>query len=164
MKVGKIQCTVFRDYMFKYQAKDFFINAKQEELTESLNKYHVDASKIPSPFLAVLLEVDGKKIVIDTGVGFSEKPIDVRGNQVFFKGRFPQLLLQQNIKKEDITDVIVTHFHPDHISGIFSDEGRVNFPNAHFHMHEAEWNFWHSAQSDNQPGQFKYFIERISRN
>jgi glyoxylase-like metal-dependent hydrolase (beta-lactamase superfamily II) len=69
-------------------------------------------------------------------------------------------LQQENIKKEDITDVIITHFHPDHIGGIFGDDEKLNFPNARFHMHEDEWNYWHSSQSDNQPGQFKYFIEK----
>jgi glyoxylase-like metal-dependent hydrolase (beta-lactamase superfamily II) len=160
LKIGKIQCTVFRDSMFKYQAKDFFINASGEELNQSLNKYHVAPDNIPSPFIAVLLQQGDKKILIDTGVGFSEKPVMVRGNPVFFKGRLQQLLQQENIKQTDITDVIITHFHPDHIGGIFSDEGRLNFPNAQFHMHEDEWNYWHTSQSDNQPGQFKFFIEK----
>jgi glyoxylase-like metal-dependent hydrolase (beta-lactamase superfamily II) len=56
--------------------------------------------------------------------------------------------------------VVITHFHPDHIGGIFSEEAQLNFPNERFHMHEEEWNYWHSSQSDNQPAQFKYFIEK----
>ncbi|HEV8285185.1 MAG TPA: MBL fold metallo-hydrolase [Chitinophagaceae bacterium] len=160
IKIGKLECTVFRDYMFKYLAKDFFMNAKEEELNQSLNKYHITADNIPSPFIAVLVQHDDKKILIDTGVGFSEKPIIVRGNSILFKGRLHQLLQQENIKKEDITDVIITHFHPDHIGGIFSEDDKLNFPNARFHMHEHEWGYWHSTQSDNQPAQFKYFIEK----
>ena len=70
------------------------------------------------------------------------------------------MLQQENITKEDITDVIITHFHPDHIGGIFSHDGKLNFPNARFHTHEDEWNYWHSSQSDNQPALFKYFIEK----
>lgn len=70
------------------------------------------------------------------------------------------MLLQENIKKEDITDVVITHFHPDHIGGIFSENNQLNFPNARFHMHEDEWRYWHSSQSDNQPAQFKYFVEK----
>jgi hypothetical protein len=41
MNIGKIKCTIFRDFMFKYLAKDFFINVSQEELNQSLNKYHI---------------------------------------------------------------------------------------------------------------------------
>jgi glyoxylase-like metal-dependent hydrolase (beta-lactamase superfamily II) len=160
MKVGKYQCTIFRDLSFKYLAKDFFINASQQELSQSLNKYRIDPDNIPSPFIAILLQQNDKKILIDTGIGFSEKPITVRGNTIILKGRLHQLLQQENINKEDITDVIITHFHPDHIGGIFSEEEKLNFPNARFHMHEYEWTYWHSSQSDNQPAQFKFFIEK----
>jgi glyoxylase-like metal-dependent hydrolase (beta-lactamase superfamily II) len=160
IKIGKINCTIFRDLMFKYLAKDFFINAGPEELNQSLNKYHIVPDNIPSPFIAILLQYDDKKIFIDTGIGFLEKPLVFRGNSYVFKGRLQQLLQQENIKKEDITDVIITHFHPDHIGGIFSEEEKLNFPNAKFHMHEDEWNYWHSSQSDNQPALFKYFIEK----
>ncbi|CAN5823369.1 MBL fold metallo-hydrolase [soil metagenome] len=160
MKIGKINCTIFRDLMFKYLAKDFFINAGKEELEEALNKYHVNPDGIPSPFIAVLLQYDDKKILIDTGVGFLEEPLVFRGESYMFKGRCHQLLQQGNINKDDITDVIITHFHPDHIGGISGNDGKLNFPNAQFHIHEDEWNYWHSSQSDNQPALFKYFIER----
>ncbi|MEP7319626.1 MAG: MBL fold metallo-hydrolase [Panacibacter sp.] len=160
IKIGKISCTVFRDLMFKYLAKDFFINASQEELNQLLNKYHINPDNIPSPFIAVLLEYDDKKIFIDTGIGFLEEPLVFRGESYVFKGRLHQLMEQENIKKEHITDVIITHFHPDHIGGIASHEGKLNFPGARFHAHEDEWNFWHSSQSDNQPALFKYFIEK----
>jgi glyoxylase-like metal-dependent hydrolase (beta-lactamase superfamily II) len=160
IKIGKWECRVFRDLLFKYLAKDFFINADEAELGQSLNKYHIAGGNIPSPFIAVLLQHDTKKILIDTGVGFSEKPVMVRGTPIYFKGKLHQLLQQENIKKDDITDVVITHFHPDHIGDIFSDDGQLNFPHAQFHMHEDEWNYWHSSQSDNQPGQFKYFIEK----
>ena len=160
IKIGNLRCTVFRDLMFKYQAKDYFINASPEELEPSLRKFHITPDNIPSPFIAVLLQQDDKKILIDTGMGFSEKPLVFRGNSYVIKGRLHQLLQQENIKVEDITDVIITHFHPDHIGGIFSEESKLNFPNAQFHIHEDEWTYWHSSSSENQPALFKYFIER----
>jgi len=160
IKIGDIDCTIFRDTMFKYLAKDFFINASEEELNQALNKYHIPSGNIPSPFSPILIQQGDKKILIDTGIGFTEKPVIVRGNPVLFKGRLQELLQQENIKREDITDIIITHFHPDHIGGIYSEDGQLNFPNARFHTHEDEWNYWHSSQSENQPEQFKYFIEK----
>jgi glyoxylase-like metal-dependent hydrolase (beta-lactamase superfamily II) len=159
-KVGTFQCTIFRDLMFKYQAKDYFINASPEELEPSLRKFHISRDNIPSPFIAILLQQDDKKILIDTGMGFSEKPLEFRGNSYVLKGRLQQLLKLENIKAEDITDVIVTHFHPDHIGGIFTEANKLNFPNARFHIHEDEWSYWHSSLSDNQPALFKHFIEK----
>ena len=84
INIGKINCTIFRDFMFKYMAKDFFINVSDEELNQSLNKYHIIAGNIPSPFIALLLQHDNKKILIDTGVGFLEKPLIFRGNSRYW--------------------------------------------------------------------------------
>jgi glyoxylase-like metal-dependent hydrolase (beta-lactamase superfamily II) len=156
IKIGEFNCTIFRDLMFKYLAKDFFINANEQELNKALQGYHIRPDNIPSPFTPILIQQENKKILIDTGVGFSEKPVIVKGNSVVFRGK----LHQENIRKEDITDVIITHFHPDHIGGIFNDDAKSNFPNARFHTHEDEWNYWHSSKSDNQPEQFKYFIQK----
>ncbi len=160
MKIGKINCTIIRDLMFKYLAKDFFINASKEALDGALNKYHVKPDDIPSPFIAILLEYNNKKILIDTGIGFLDEPLVFRGNSFVFKGRVQQLLQQGNIEKEDITDVVITHFHPDHIGGIFKADETLIFPNAKFHIHQDEWSFWHSPQSDNQPPLFKHFVEK----
>jgi len=157
-RIGKISCTIFQDLMFKYLAKDFFINANPGELDKALAKYKTKPDNIPSPFIPILVQQGDKTILIDTGVGYSEKPVEVKGNSVVFHGKLQQLLHEEKIRNEDITDVIVTHFHPDHIGGIFSDAGKLNFPNARFHLHEDEWNYWHSPRSDNQPEQFKYFI------
>lgn len=159
IKIGEISCTIYRDLMFKYLAKDFFINVRPQELELSLAKYHINPDNIPSPFQAVLLQQGERKILIDTGIGFLDEPMVFRGETYAFKGRLHQLLAQENVKKEDITDVIITHFHPDHIGGIFTGNGKLNFPNAKFHMHEDEWSFWHSPQSDNQPALFKLFIQ-----
>jgi glyoxylase-like metal-dependent hydrolase (beta-lactamase superfamily II) len=158
--IGEIKCTVFHDLQFKYLAKDFFINASPQELEQALSTYQITPDNIPSPFIALLLEQGDKKILIDTGVGFTKNPVNVRGKMVSFNGQLQALLQQEHIINESITDVIVTHFHPDHIGGIFSEDGQLNFPKARFHMHEDEWNFWHSSQSDSQPDQFKYFIEK----
>src|SRR6266496_4554870 len=157
IKIGKCDCTIFRDQMFKYLAKDFFINASEAELNQSLNKYRVTADNIPSPFIAVLFQYDDKKILIDTGIGFSEKPVIFRGNTYVFKGGLHQLLQKENIKKEDITDVIITHFHPDHIGGIFTENRELNFPNARFHMHEDEWDaFLHPLHIERLEWQTNY--------
>ena len=158
--IGKFKCTIFQDLMFKYLAKDFFINANPDDLDKALDKYKTKPDNIPSPFIPVLIQHEDKKVLIDTGVGYSEKPLEVRGNSVVFHGKLQQLLQEEKIRNEDITDVIITHFHPDHVGGIFNDSGKLNFPNARFHMHEDEWNFWHSTRSDKQPEQFKYFIRK----
>ena len=131
-KLGEFDCTIYKDLMFKYQAKDYFINAEEEALSQSLEKYKIDPEHIPSPFIAMLLQKGNQKILIDTGTGYSDEPIVFRGNKFMIKGKLSQLLEADGVKREDITDVILTHFHPDHIGGVYSSEGQLNFPNAKF--------------------------------
>ena len=159
-KIGDFDCTIFKDFMFKYQAKDFFINADKKELDESLLKYNVPPDNIPSPFIAMLLQDGDRKILIDAGIGYSEEPIVFRGKEYFWKGQLNYLLGKENVDPSEITDVVITHFHPDHIGGVFSSDNQLVFPNATFHMHQNEWDYWHSSKSDYQPPLFKFFIEK----
>ena len=160
LKIGKFQCTIFKDLMFKYLANDYFINADKSELDSYLNKYRIEQESIPSPYIAMLLQDGKRNILIDSGIGFSEKPIVFKGKEFILKGQLSNLLKENGIDKNKITDVIITHFHPDHIGGVCTSKGDLNYPNAKFHFHQKEWDFWHSSKSDNQPPLFKFFIEQ----
>ncbi|MBT8218292.1 MAG: MBL fold metallo-hydrolase [Bacteroidia bacterium] len=158
--IGEFQCTIFRDTMWKYLAKDYFINADEVDLENALSRYNITPDNIPSPFISMLLQRGNEKILIDSGIGFSEEPLVFRGNEYVFKGQVNHLLAKEGINHSDITDVIISHFHPDHIGGIFSGKGNLNFPNAKFHTHQKEWDFWHSPSSENQSPLFKIFVEQ----
>ncbi len=158
--IGGFRCTIFKDLMFKYQAKDYFINADKNELNSALNRYNIAPENIPSPYIAMLLEKGNQKILVDSGIGFSEEPIVFKGKTFVLKGRLQQLLAKANINTGDITDVVITHFHPDHIGGVHTSDGELVFKNAKFHLHQNEWDFWHTSKSDAQPPLFKFFIEK----
>lgn len=42
----------------------------------------------------------------------------------------------------DVTDVVFTHAHPDHLWGVRDDFGDLMFPDAAYHMGRAEWDYW----------------------
>jgi glyoxylase-like metal-dependent hydrolase (beta-lactamase superfamily II) len=159
-KIGKYTGKIFKDLIFKYQGKDFFSNAPAKEVNQELTKYAQKTDNISSPFIALLLENGKEKILIDTGIGFSKEPVVSRGTTYQFEGKLMEVLKKANIDTKEITHVILTHFHPDHIGGIYNEYDTLNFPNAKFSMHEEEWNFWYSSKSDNQPPYFKDFIEK----
>lgn len=158
--IGQYRCTVFRDLMFNYQGKDYFINASEDEINKELKKYHQQTDRISSPFVALLLEKGNEKILVDTGVGFMKEPLNFRGHDYQFQGRLHEILKQAGVNKSEISHVVLTHFHPDHIGGIYNEAGQLNFPNAKFIAHEAEWNYWHSSKAEHQPPLFGYFIEK----
>ena len=55
-----------------------------------------------------------------------------------------------NISPEDITDVIFTHSHPDHLWGILNDFGDLTFQNANFLIRRKEWEFWTDPDTVNK--------------
>jgi hypothetical protein len=38
-KIGKYSCKIFKDVMFKYHGRDYFINAPEDEVKKELNRY-----------------------------------------------------------------------------------------------------------------------------
>lgn len=99
-KLGKYTCKIFKDLMFKYLGKDYFINASAEQVSQELDRYQHKADNIPSPFIAMLLENGKEKILIDTGIGFSTNPVSFRGNTYKLQGRLIEILQKENIAKK----------------------------------------------------------------
>lgn len=157
-KIGKCRVSILRDMLMPYTSETFFLNVDPEELSSALTEKKIDPANIPSPFLVPLLQYDDKNVLIDTGLGYAEKPFMVGDNPFEKKGRLQNLLASENVKPEDITDVIITHFHPDHIGGIFNENKELIYPNARFHAPQQEWDFWHSAKAESQSPFFRSFI------
>lgn len=77
-------------------------------------------------------------ILIDAGVG----PADRSGKKATMPGgRMLDSLRASNTAPEEITDVVFTHLHLDHIGwGAVGD--RIMFPNATYRCHQADWNYF----------------------
>lgn len=68
--------------------------------------------KIPMAFCFYLIETDGKTILVDTGC-------DGRERYGFYAYKHPvDLLAEYGLQPTDITDVILTHCHFDHVEAI----------------------------------------------
>ncbi|MCR4268609.1 MBL fold metallo-hydrolase [Nitratireductor sp. ZSWI3] len=57
-------------------------------------------------------------------------------------GKLLSNLEEAGIDPAEVTDVIFTHAHPDHLWGLLDDFDEMVFPNADYRMAEAEWDFW----------------------
>jgi glyoxylase-like metal-dependent hydrolase (beta-lactamase superfamily II) len=53
-------------------------------------------------------------------------------------------LKAEGITPEEITAVVLTHAHPDHIGGVLDTSGKPAFANAQYVMSKTEWDFWTS--------------------
>lgn len=83
---------------------------------------------------AFLIRDGERRILVDCGSG------DIMGPTC---GKLPGLLERLDIAPEQITDVLLTHVHPDHSNGLTDPEtGRKLFPAATVHVHKAEIAHW----------------------
>lgn len=104
----------------------------------------------------LLLLSDDKKILIDTGMG---KKWDDKAKNIY--NIDPKLdlvlaLVQNGIKSEEITDVLLTHLHFDHTGGSTKfDNGKLvpAFPNAKYFVQKKNFE-WAMNPSDRDRGSY----------
>ncbi len=94
-------------------------------------------------------------IIVDIGSGDKYQRSD---------GRLSANLQAAGIDADDITKVVFTHAHPDHVWGTLTPHGSLRFPNATYYVGAAEWNFWMDPDyRNNMPSALHEFAEGAQR-
>ncbi len=88
-----------------------------------------------------LVRTGERTVLVDAGVG----RID---NGRYTGGGFLESLRRLGVRPDDVTDVVFTHLHFDHV-GWATQQGTVVFPNATHRVHAADWaHFVESAEAE----------------
>jgi glyoxylase-like metal-dependent hydrolase (beta-lactamase superfamily II) len=80
----------------------------------------------------LLVKAGDRVILFDTGIG-TGKPIFPN------PGLLPQSLALAGVQPAAVTDIFISHAHPDHVGGLVTNEGALAFPAAAIHMSAPEW-------------------------
>jgi len=101
-------------------------------------------NKIELSMRALLIEDDGRLILIDCGIGNKQSEKFFGYYDLWGDYDMETSLAQYGFSKEDITDVFLTHLHFDHCGGAVSwDAGRggyeLTFNNARYWSNSAHW-------------------------
>ena len=103
----------------------------------------------------LVVQKDHKVILIDTGFGYmgNSEVILPEGlimlpGMVRKAGKLLENMEDAGIAADDITDIVLTHAHIDHLGGILDAAGNEVFKNAAIHMSQVEYDFWTSEQPD----------------
>ncbi len=104
-----------------------------------------ELNRIQLALRTMVIKSEDKIILVDTGVGtkMNEKLTKIY-NVDHTKYELVKGLAEKGIQPQEITDVIVTHLHFDHVGGAtYLDNGRLEltFPNATYHMQGEQW-YW----------------------
>jgi glyoxylase-like metal-dependent hydrolase (beta-lactamase superfamily II) len=111
-----------------------------------------DQGRIVITIGGFLIETGDKKIIMD--LGFGPMTVDFPGFGPFIGGSYLDSFAQTGVAREDITDVVYTHLHLDHVgwTSIEVDGQRqLTLPNARHVCTQADWDFWMGDESGMGP-------------
>lgn len=95
------------------------------------------------PVGSFLVRTGERVVLVDAGLGTLNAGPH-RG------GRLLDNLSAIGVRPQDVTDVVLSHLHFDHV-GWTTSKGRIVFPNATYRCHEADWAHFVTAP-DAEPG------------
>lgn len=143
MKLGEYTITSLYDGYVELNGKLF--KGRSASAITNLLKQSRQSQSIYTSINAFLLD-DGKQLVL----------IDAGGSAALSAsmGKLLSSLKMSGYDPEDVSVILLTHLHPDHI-GALAQDGKMTFPNAHVYVSEAEAAHWLAPSRSN--GELPYF-------
>jgi glyoxylase-like metal-dependent hydrolase (beta-lactamase superfamily II) len=103
-----------------------------------------------------LVQTGEHLVLIDSGVGPNQIGPYGPYDRVIKGGELPSNLVELGVDPADVTDVVLTHLHPDHY-GWAADHDAALFPNATFRCHRLDWEYYVTDAGD----QAGYFAQQL---
>lgn len=141
MNIGKIEAVVITDGYLPVNPvqTEFAQRVDFSEVSKTLRNHFSSETEIDLAMNMLLLKTANRTILIDAGAG------TVFGEE---SGRLAENLRYAGILPDAVTDIVLTHAHPDHVGGLTDREENLVFPNAAVYLAQAEYDFWMSLEPD----------------
>lgn len=129
--VGALELTALRDNTFSISndGKVFGVGEAPASVSKVLAAAGAPADAVILSVDGLLVRTGGRIVLIDTGAGPTAH------------GVLLQSLAKAGVSPDQVTDVLITHSHFDHVGGLLTADGRPAFPKAVIRMAKAEWAF-----------------------
>jgi glyoxylase-like metal-dependent hydrolase (beta-lactamase superfamily II) len=129
--LGDQQVWILPDIVLQQPASLFAIGGSDSEIAEIVGSPEQPLTFSGCP---ILLKWSDRTILIDARIGKQDPNVP---------GMLPQRLAEIGMRPDQISDVLITHLHADHVGGSFDPvTGNLLFPNATYHISEPEIAFW----------------------
>lgn len=154
-KVGDAVVTAISDGVRTFPMPQGFVrNAPKEAVNGALAAAFLAPDQISIPFNILLIETGGRRLLVDTGNGPAQGPV----------GRLMPTLAALGVAPDSIDQVVISHFHADHINGLLTAEGTPAFAKAQVFVPEAEWAFWmDEGEASRAPDALKGGFQNVRR-
>ena len=110
--------------------KVFGVGRTPEDVAAVLSAAGLPTDKLHLDIHPLLVKTADRVLLFDTGTGGMFGPTT---------GKLPQSLAEAGVDPQSVTDIFISHSHGDHVGGLASAEGALNFPNATIHISKPEW-------------------------
>lgn len=131
-KLGDLTLTSLSDGTLTLPASMVLAPLPDADRADLEERYGLGDTLTP-PCNVTLLQTGGRNILFDVGAG---------PEFMSTAGFLTDALDAVGLGPEDITDVVFTHAHPDHIWGLVDDFDDLLFPDASYMIGQTEWDYW----------------------
>ena len=135
-KVGSIEVTAVYDGIWRKPHDPAFIrNASIEETKAALANAGLTTEFMPIPLTVVVLKIGDRLVMVDAGSGVGQWQANATN--------LPANMKAAGIDRSQISTILVSHFHPDHIWGLMEKgTNAAVFPNAELVVSSTEYRWW----------------------
>jgi hypothetical protein len=119
--IGDYEIIAINDGHLTLPIKPFVTNATPDQINAALEAAHLPKDRTTLPFIPIVVHTGTKHILVDTGFGQHAGPT---------LGFLPANMKAAGIDPKSIDMVLISHFHPDHISGLKNADGSLAFPRS----------------------------------
>lgn len=133
LSTGAAEITIVSDGNLVLPMGFAFPAVAREELEKLLADKGMSQDALLPDCNVTLARMDDRLVIFDVGAGANFMPS---------AGKLADSLAAAGIDPADVTDVVFTHAHPDHLWGLIDDFDELVFPNAEYRIGRAEWDFW----------------------
>ena len=155
VKVGDIEVFSLHEGSIERVLDAGFVkNAELDDVKKALTAGGLGPDKFDNPFTVTAVRSNGKLVLFDTGFGANGPPT---------VGKLADNMKAAGLDPAAVSTVVISHFHPDHISGLWAKETSAQiFPNVEILMPEVEYKFWTDpALVEKVPEGFRNHVRRI---
>ncbi|OQW57878.1 MAG: MBL fold metallo-hydrolase [Proteobacteria bacterium SG_bin9] len=135
LKIGDIDVLVISDGVLSLPTKVLVATADPAARQAVIDQLMLPPEMLDWPLNVVVVRSGGKTILIDAGAGVNENLPKA--------GQLTHRLEAAGIDLADLTDVVLTHMHMDHVGGLLIEGVKEQLrPDLRIHVAAAEVKFW----------------------